>query len=203
MKNNEQGGILLDILIAMGILVIVSTLAMKAKLNAKIVDDRAFAKSSSEFQLEGFTEKVGTFALNRIPMLCSNQLGMGSTFDVNGSKATISSMTNLAATPRDLGSLKNRCSKPKLSSTGQFYFCIDIEKNPDIHPNSFLGATSNVAELAIRLVDRWQQPIDCNRYNNSLSKADIGIQIYYRQYWTQPNKNRDTHQKSGFYYAVQ
>lgn len=203
MKNNEQGGILLDILIAMGILLVISTLAMKAKINAKIIDDRVFAKSSSEFQLEGFTQKVGNFTLNKIPALCSNQLTMGTTFDINGSKATISNFADITLASPDLASLKKRCGRPKAFSTGQFYFCVDIDANPGIHPNSFLGAESNVAELAIRLVDRWQQPIDCTRFNSSVSKSDVGIQIYYRQYWTQNNKNKDTHQKSGFYYAVQ
>ncbi len=202
MKNDESGGILLSLTVALGFVLVIISMAMKAKLNSRIVSDKVYAKSSSEFQLESFTQKLGKFSASQLTQFCANQLQMGSGFSLSGTDARITKSLQAPTAITETVDVARRCLKPVTSSNGQFYFCVDIDQNNEHPAHSFLGAETNFAEVAIRLVDKWQRSVNCSTFLAS-AKEDISLQIYYRFYWIPAGKNQRLHQKSGFYYAVQ
>lgn len=202
MKNDESGGILLSLIVALGFVLVIISMAMKVKLNSRIISDKVYAKSSSEFQLESFTHKLGSFSASHLTKFCSNQMQMGTGFVLSGSEAKITKTIPAPPAISETADVARRCLKPMTSANGQFYFCVDIDQNTEHPPHSFLGAESNFAEVAIRLVDKWQRPVNCSTYLAS-QKADISMQIYYRFYWIPTGKSQRLNQKSGFYYAVQ
>lgn len=202
MKHDESGGILLSLTVALGFVLVIISMAMKVRLNSRIISDKVYAKSSSEFQLESFTQKLGKFSASRLTQFCSNQLQLGSGFSLSGTEARISKSLQAPTALAETAEVARRCLKPMTSSAGQFYFCVNIDQNNEHPAHSFLGAETNFAEVAIRLVDKWQRSVNCNTYLAS-AKEDISLQIYYRFYWIPAGKNQRVHQKSGFYYAVQ
>lgn len=202
MKNDESGGILLSLTVALGFVLVIISMAMKVKLNSRLISDKVYAKSSSEFQLESFTQKLGKFSSSHLNNFCSNQLQMGAGFNLSGTEARISKTIAAPVTMSETADIARRCLKPMTSATGQFYFCVNIDQNTEHPAHSFLGAESNFAEVAIRLVDKWQRNVSCNTYMAS-AKEDISMQIYYRFYWIPAGKSQRLNQKSGFYYAVQ
>jgi hypothetical protein len=202
MKNNQDGGILLDVIVALGICLMISTLIMKAQIKAKLMDDRVFAKSTADYQVESFTQQLARFTTHQMQQLCSNPLSLGTSVSLAGSQGTISDLAAFAAQVDSMRPVQTRCQKPFQSATGRFHFCVNLPASNGLPEQAFLGAPLNAVEVAVRLVDRWQRPIDCQRYLNSASQADVGVQIYYRQYWKSGNRAHTLNQKSGFYYAA-
>jgi hypothetical protein len=202
MRNDESGGILLSLTVALGFVLLIISMAMKVKLNSRIVSDKVYAKSSSEFQLESFTQKLGKFSSSHLNNLCANQLQMGSGFNLSGTEARITKTIETPVTTSETADVARRCLKPMTSSNGQFYFCVNIDQNTEHPAHSFLGAETNFAEVAIRLVDKWQRAVNCSTYLAS-QPNEISMQIYYRFYWIPAGRSLRLNQKSGFYYAVQ
>lgn len=97
--------------------------------------------------------------------------------------------------------IQNRCRNPVFSGTSKIYFCLQFDKNPDFSGDDFTGAENNFAEIAVRPVDKWQQPVSCEAYRDA-TNGEYGLQIYYRFFWITKGMPEKINQKYGYYYGI-
>ncbi len=149
--------------------------------------------------ISGFTDFVQASVTQNIDSLCAGQLAPLTALKFSGEDAAFS--TSLQVTGPQASPLKDRCKQPLLAADGRMYFCLQLDQNSAFAPDSFGGAEANIAEIAIRTVNKWQQPISCLAFRNA-ANSEAALQIYYRLHWATKNQPHQLHQKYGFYHAI-
>lgn len=193
MRSSESGFGLVNVLMILGAVLLAILLLSRSQVNLRMAGKSLDAVNSYEVFISSFTDFVQASVKNNITELCAGQTVPLQDLSFGGKKASLSLA---AGSPAEA-----RCGKTLLNTDGRMYFCLQLEKNPAFPKDSFGGAEQNYAEIAVRAVNKWQQPITCQDYKASTT-PDVGLQIYYRLYWSTKQQAERYFQKYGYFYAI-
>jgi hypothetical protein len=200
--NGGQAGFsIITVLVALGVVLTGILLSVQSTVRLKQSSKAIKSSLSYEGVIPGFTEFVHQSVKANAAALCSGNSSSLASLNFSGSSV---SLANTLDVPSDIGqnaSVIQRCHEPLFNSDGRMYFCLKAHTNSDIPPDAFTGAKHNYAEIAIRMVDKWQRSISCSQYL-SAPPVTVGLQIYYRMYWITAVQPKQVFQKSGYYYGI-
>jgi len=198
--RSESGFSIIGAMILLGAALTAILIISRSQMNLRVASKSLESVNSYEVFITSFTDFLHTSIRTNVDEICASQTTGMAHLTFSGSAAGLKTAIS-APTLTEVSEVKKRCAKPHLAPDGRMYFCIQFDKNTDYPKDGFAGADYNFAEIAVRAVNKWQQPISCADYKAALT-LEAGLQIYYRLYWitkTQPDR---LFKKYGYYYGV-
>jgi hypothetical protein len=199
MRSSEAGFSLIGVMMVLGATLLGVMALLRSELNLRAASRSMDSVNSYEVFVSSFTSFVQSSVINNIDAICSGQTAPLTTLTFSGKPAGLS--LNVNGPGADGSLVHNRCTRPTFYADGRAYFCLQIEPNAAYAKDSFAGAPNNFAEIAIRPVDKWQQPITCSQFR-AAANAEVGLQIYYRLFWTTASQPTRLFQKYGYFYGI-
>jgi hypothetical protein len=197
--QGEEGFSLVGIMMLTASVLTATLIFMQSQLNVRMAGKSLESVTSYEVFLTGFTDFLQTSIIDNIDAICNSNPNALSSLSFLGTTAT--NIKTEISTPQITAISSGRCGKPVFSANGQLFFCLQFDQNPTFPKDSFAGSEHNFAEVAVRMVDKWQQPLSCANFK-AAAASSAGLQMYYRLYWVTKTQPERLFQKQGYYYAT-
>ncbi len=197
--RGEEGFNLVGIMMLSAFVLTSTLIFMQSQLNVRTAGKSLESVTSYEVFLTSFTDFLQTSINDNLDAICNGNINALSSLKFLGTNAT--NIKTEISTPKVTSISSGRCGTPVFSANGQLFFCLQFDQNQTFPKDSFAGSEYNFAEVAVRMVDKWQQPLSCANFK-AASASGAGLQMFYRLYWVTKTQPERLFQKQGYYYAT-